>query len=117
MMARRLAVLGSGHLGMLAVMFILLEKYQPEPNGFRLHNVGAIGSFAVLTIAPVLIGMGARRFISMALISLLHMLSPLLLLGNMRNRNSDLDFAILLWWFPLPAVAGLVVIIDRLVGS
>lgn len=34
-------------------------------------------------------------------------------MGNMANPNSDLNFAILLWWFPLPAVVVAIGVVDR----
>ena len=40
-----------------------------------------------------------------------------MLLGTMRDPGSDLNFAIFLWWVPVPAVASVLVIIDHLVGS
>ena len=67
----RLAILGSGHLGMMALMFILLETYEPEPNGFRFDTFSKVGSFAVLTAAPILIGLAARHLISTVLLGLL----------------------------------------------
>lgn len=102
---------------MLAVMFVLLETYEPEPNRFRFDTVTKIGSFAVLTSAPVFIGLAVRSLLGAALIGLLQAISPLALLGNMQDPNSDLNFAILLWWFPLPAIAVLIVIIDHIVGQ
>lgn len=43
----RPATLGAGHLAMLALMFALLETYEPEPNGFRFDTAAKLGSFAV----------------------------------------------------------------------
>lgn len=102
---------------MLALMFVLLETYEPEPNGFRFDTAAKVGSFAVLTMAPVAIGLGVRSLLGAASIGLLQALSPLALLGNMQDPNSDLNFALLLWWFPLPGIALLALIIDHIVGG
>ncbi|MEM9894579.1 MAG: hypothetical protein AAF962_27310 [Actinomycetota bacterium] len=112
----RIAVLGTGHLVMLVVMFALLERYKPEPNGFRFDTPMKLGTFAVITLPPIVIGSAAQRIEAVSFVALVHAASPLLLLGNMRNPGSDLNFALVLWWLPLPAAAGLVVLIDRLEG-
>lgn len=112
----RIAVLATGHLVMLVVMFALLERYEPEPNGFRFDTPMKLGTFAVMTLPPILIGSAARRVAAVAVVGLVQAVSPLLLLGNMRDPGSDLNFALVLWWLPLPAAAGLVVLIDRFVG-
>ena len=116
-LAIRLTTLVAGQLAMLALMFALLETYEPEPNGFRFDTAAKLGSFAVLTLAPIVIGLAARRFAAAAAVALLQALSPLLLLANMRDPGSDLNFAVLLWWIPLPAAAALVVIVDRSIGT
>ncbi len=71
---------------------------------------------AALTLAPVLVGAGTRSTTGAAAVGVLYALSPLALLGGMRDPGSDLNFAILLWWFPFPTLAALVVLVDRLVG-
>ena len=53
----RVAVLAAGHLTMMALMFALIETYEPEPNGFRFNSFATIGSFAAVTLGPVAIGL------------------------------------------------------------
>ena len=81
----RLGALVAGHIVMLVLMFVLLETYEPEPNGFRFDTAAKLGSFAVMTLAPIVIGLIARRVAAAAAVSLLQTLSPLLLLANNRR--------------------------------
>ena len=108
-----MAVLACGHVVMLRLMHVLLELFEPAPNGFRFDTFPKVASFAVVTLAPVLVGLGARRWPATAAVGLLQALSPLMLLGSMRDPSSDLNFAVLLWWFPLPALAVTIVMVDR----
>lgn len=42
-----------------------------------------------------------------------HALSPLILLGHVSKPGAEITFVVTLWWFPLPAVALLMVLADR----
>lgn len=98
---------------MLVLMGVLLNHYEPDPNGLRLDDPATVGWFAPLTLAPVLVGMAARSKIGTGAIAALHATSPLWLLPSMGGPDADLTFALLLWWFPLPLAAASVVVIDR----
>ncbi len=111
--AIRMLILAVGHLSMLVLLHLLLEWYQPNPNGFRFDTMAKVGGLAVFTAPPVLIGVLARSGGATALIAAGQAASPLLLRSAMRDPGKDLNFAILLWWFPLPAAAAAVVLIDR----
>jgi hypothetical protein len=98
---------------MLGLLHLLLEKYKPNPNGFRFHSVGIVAFYAVATAPPVVLGLLARSRVATAVISAMQALSPLALLSAMRDPTSDINFALLLWWFPVPALVAVVVVIDR----
>ena len=100
---------------MVLLMVALVGTYAPEA-GFQLGSLGTAGSFALVTIAPLVIGMATVRRWSTLLVVVLHSTSPLWLLGTMRDPNEDLDFAILLWWFPLPAAAIGIVLAEAMLG-
>ena len=97
---------------MLILMGGLVAHYQPDPNGFRLSHLDVLAWFAVLTLPPLVIGMIARSGVVVGLIAAAHALSPLALINAMREE--DLNFALILWWIPLPFFAGVVVIADWL---
>ena len=109
----RVAILALGHLTMVAVMFVLLETYEPEPNGFRFDSFAPLASFVVLTLGPVVIGLFAQRLRAVVLIALLQAASPLVLLPQLQSGEGDLNFVLLLWWYPLPVLAALILGFDR----
>lgn len=102
----------AAHACMLVLMGGLVAHYQPDPNGFRLNHLDVLAWFAVLTLPPLVIGMIARSGVAIGLIATAHALSPLSLVNAMREE--DLNFALILWWIPLPLFAGIVVIADRI---
>ena len=109
----RVAILAIGHLTMVAVMFVLLETYEPDPNGFRFDSFTVLASFIVFTLGPVVIGMFAKRLGAVALIAVLQAASPLVLLPQLQSGEGDLNFVYLLWWLPLPVVAALILAFDQ----
>ena len=110
----RVAVLAARHLTMMALMFALIETYEPEPNGFRFNSFATIGSFAAVTLGPVAIGLFAKRKRAVALVALLQAVSPLALLPELlRTPQGDISLAVLLWWYPLPVIAALIIAVDH----
>ena len=109
----RVAILAIGHLTIAAIMFVLLETYEPDPNGFRFDSFTVLASFIVFTLGPVVIGMFAKRLVAVALIAVLQAASPLVLLPQLQLGEGDLNFVLLLWWFPLPVVAALILAFDQ----
>lgn len=109
----RVAILAVGHLAMVAVMFVLLETYEPDPNGFRFDSFAKIASFVVLALGPVVIGLFAKRLGAVGLIAVLQAASPLVLLPQLQSGEGDLNFVLLLWWFPLPVVAALILAFEQ----
>lgn len=111
---RRVALLAGSHLVLLVVLHVLLSVYEPDPNGFRLDSSAKILSIAIYYLPPAVIGTLAVRKRAVLLLAAVHAASPLLLLlGAMRDPNSDLNFAVLLWWIPLPLLFAVVAIWDR----
>ena len=97
---------------MLILMGGLIAHYQPDPNGFRLNHLDALAWFAIFTLPPLVIGILARSRSAIGVIAAGQALSPLSLINAMRDE--DLNFAVLLWWIPLPFFTGFVVIADWL---
>lgn len=110
----RVLVLGAGWLTSLFVLHVLLERYEPEPNGFRFTTVSTSLAIAISLLPPVIVGLFAARRAVIVTVAVIQAASPLLLLGNLRDPDADLALAVLLWWFPLPLVVGVVVVVDRL---
>ena len=98
---------------MLALMHVLLEAFEPDPNGFRFDSLAKISSFAALTAGPVVVGLAAASMRATLLAATAQFLSPLALVPAMVDANSDLNFAILLWWLPVPAAVAAIVWFDR----
>ena len=98
---------------MVAIMFVLLETYGPDPGGFRFDSFAKTASFIVVTVGPAIIGLFAHHLRAVVLIALLHAASPLLLLPQLRSGEGDLNLVYLLWWLPLPALAAAVLAIDQ----
>ncbi len=111
---RRAALLSAAHLVFLVFLHVLLETYEPEPNGFRFDSISKALSIAAAFSPPALVALFAVRKRTAVLLAALHTASALLFLGNARDPSSDLNFAVLLWWFPFPVIFGLIVLVDRL---
>lgn len=111
---RRAALLGGAHLLGLVVLHVLLSVYEPNPNGFRFDSASKSLGIAASFAPPAVVGLIAVRRRTVLFISVLHAASPLLMIGNMRDPNADLNFAVLFWWFPLPLLVGAIAIIDRI---
>ena len=111
----RLVVVGCGHVVMLGLMHILLETFEPNPNGFRFDSVLKLASFSGATVGPAAVGAFATSQRAVVIVAAIQAASPLLLIDIMRNPADDLNFAILLWWYPLPILAAVVVIVDHLI--
>lgn len=109
----RVAFLAGAHLAFLAVLHALLSAYDPEPNGFRFDSWGKALSIALSFLPPAVVGLLAVRKRTVLFLAVVHAASPLLLLGGMRDPNADLNFAVLLWWFPLPSLFGVIALVDR----
>ena len=108
----RVVILAAGHLIMMAAMFALIETY--EPSGFRFNSFAATASFAVVTLGPVAIGLFVKRSGAVVLIALLQAVSPLALLPDLlETPQYDLSLALLLWWYPLPVLAALILAFDQ----
>jgi hypothetical protein len=109
----RAIALGAAHAAALVLLHVLLEHYEPEPNGFRFHSLSTSVGIAVSLLPPVVVGLLAVRRAAVGAIAVIQAASPLLLLGNLRDPGSDLALAVLLWWFPLPVVVGTIALLDR----
>lgn len=55
----RVLVLGAGWLTSLFVLHVLLERYEPEPNGFRFTTVSTSLAIAISLLPPVIVGLFA----------------------------------------------------------
>ncbi len=108
-----MAWLTGAHLVMLSVLHVLLSAFDPEPNGFRLDSPAKVLSIALTFAPPAVVGLLAVRKRTVSFLAAVHAASPLLLLGTMRDPDADLNFAVLLWWFPLPLLFGVIAVIDR----
>lgn len=109
----KVALFAGGHLVLLVVLHALLSVYDPEPNGFRFDSLTKVLSFAVSFLPPAVVGLLAVRKRTVLFLVAVHAASPLLLIGNMRDPNADLNFAVLIWWFPLPLLFGVIAAFDR----
>jgi len=105
----------AAHLCMLILMGGLVAHYQADPNGFRLNHLDVLAWFAVFTVPPLVVGTMARSRSAIGVIAAAHALSPLALINAMRTE--DLNFALIIWWIPLPFFVGVVVITDWLIRS
>jgi hypothetical protein len=111
---QRVALLAASHVVALAVLHVLLTAYEPNPNGFRFDTFGKALGIAASFAPPAVVALIAVRKPVVLALAAVHAASPLLLIGNMRDPNADLNLAVLLWWFPLPIAFGVVAIVDRL---
>lgn len=108
----RVAILAAGHLTMIGVFFVLVEAYEPDPAGLRFESLTGFVSFVAVTSAPVVVGLFAQRRRAVVLIALLQAVSPLVLLPDLSAGN-EITFLLLLWWFPIPVLAALILAFDQ----
>jgi hypothetical protein len=112
----RLAVIVAAHVVMLASFRWLLVRYEPDPSGLRLGTLSDLVLWAALTLAAPLIALASRSVVGLTVCAAVHAMSPLALLSTATDPGADLNFAVLLWWGPVPVAVCLVVALDRWVG-
>lgn len=112
-LGQRSTVMLAGHAAMLTYFRWILNRYEPDPTGLRLNDLGAVIGWGLIAAPPVLLALLSRSWLGLVLCAMLHALSPLMLVGTASNANADLNFAAFTWWFYVPAAVVIVVAIDR----
>lgn len=102
-----------GHAAMLLYFGLLLAWFEPDPNGLRFDDIGTLVTYAAWSSPPLFVGLATRSRAATIAAAAIHVASPSLLIASMLDPSGDLNFALLMWWFPVPVAVAAIAATDQ----